>query len=447
MLVETSIDIKLREQVKQFIESRKEAKLAKLAKNTETKRKKLVSSDALQELEINVENERKTILAAFQYDRWLDDAAKRASRVNRVTHAPKYTHGDAKGNGVYLSRELKDISTDYLCCSHHIGDKHVDIMVDAAALDVASFLQIEVEEQSILDQVSNGDLSALTSFAKSDTQLKAWLTGFSQVFIPKELSSHKLSKQIYFPVSDSEYHLLSPLFATSLLHEMYERITHAKFSEEAKNLRALRRANQFSESALVEYRNLSIKTYGGSNKQNISKLNVTRGGISYLLSSQPPNWRSATSPPGKSKVSFWNKYNYRVRDIVKSLRLFLEKGERRSSTKLLRDTRAGFVEELVSEFLQYSGEIQSLTEQSGWSAESKLPLCEQYWLDPLRSDSEFQEQRQKMEWVEEISEQFSIWLNSQLNKSIRLSFGDAEYSEWKSAIEDALKRDLRLMAR
>ena len=30
---------------------------------------------------------------------WLDDAAKRAKQITLVTHAPKFTHGDARGIG------------------------------------------------------------------------------------------------------------------------------------------------------------------------------------------------------------------------------------------------------------------------------------------------------------------------------------------------------------
>ncbi|WP_279474606.1 type I-F CRISPR-associated protein Csy1 [Aeromonas veronii] len=29
---------------------------------------------------------------------WLDDAAKRAKQITLVTHAPKFTHGDARGD-------------------------------------------------------------------------------------------------------------------------------------------------------------------------------------------------------------------------------------------------------------------------------------------------------------------------------------------------------------
>ncbi|WP_042037601.1 type I-F CRISPR-associated protein Csy1, partial [Aeromonas popoffii] len=30
---------------------------------------------------------------------WLDDAARRAKQISLVTHAPKFTHGDARGIG------------------------------------------------------------------------------------------------------------------------------------------------------------------------------------------------------------------------------------------------------------------------------------------------------------------------------------------------------------
>ena len=50
----------------------------------------------------------------------------------------------------------------------------------------------------------------------------------------------------------------------------------------------------------------------------------------------------------------------------------------------------------------------------GWSKNSALKEAHQLWLDPYREDEEFQKKRNKKEWYYEIENDFSMWLNKQL---------------------------------
>ncbi|VFS89954.1 CRISPR type I-F/YPEST-associated protein Csy1 [Raoultella planticola] len=54
------------------------------------------------------------------------------------------------------------------------------------------------------------------AFTDDAAQLDEWISGFSSALNTGEPTSHKLAKQSYFPVKEG-YHLLSPLFATSLV--------------------------------------------------------------------------------------------------------------------------------------------------------------------------------------------------------------------------------------
>ena len=59
------------------------------------------------------------------------------------------------------------------------------------------------------------------------------------------------------------------------------------------------------------------------------------------------------------------------------------------------------VKDIVNIIFMQVSDIQKMKE--GWSADSKLKIEEQYWLDPYRKDSGFQMERQtsKLEWEEE----------------------------------------------
>ena len=52
---------------------------------------------------------------------------------------------------------------------------------------------------------------------------------------------------------------------------------------------------------------------------------------------------------------------------------------------------------------------------AGWSRDYNLNSAEQYWLDPYRAEledeEEFAQQREKADWLEDITRRFGQWLN------------------------------------
>ena len=255
------------------------------------------------------------------------------------------------------------------------------------------------------------------------------MQGFKAALADKELSSHKLAKQLYFPVDSTSYHLLSPLYSSALSHALYERITTARFSEEAKAARKAKRDEKYYIHSTIDYLDIAVQTFGGTKPQNVSLLNSKRGGKTYLLNCQPPTWQSQQKPPSHHRDAFWNEFDRRAWRTVKALKNFLIKVIARDSTKDMRNIRADYVDELIGILLQYATEIQQMKTLSGWSAESALPFAEQLWLDPLRNDAEFQQQRLTTDWQQEIAKRFASWLNHKL-KDDQLLMTDVEYREW-----------------
>ena len=99
------------------------------------------------------------------------------------------------------------------------------------------------------------------------------------------------------------------------------------------------------------------------------------------------------------------------------------------------------------EFLQFSGEIQSLN--PGWSTDKNcnLPDCEKQWLDPGRSDMDevFKAAMANGKWADELSSRFAKWLNQTLRKN-ELSVGDQEHMEWEDLLSKkltAFRRELK----
>jgi CRISPR-associated protein Csy1 len=368
---------------------------------------------------------------------WLDDAAKRAKKITLVTHAPKYTHGDAKGSGVLADPKLA--KADYLCTAS-LPEKTLDVICDAKQLGIANFLLLEGNGESLMDFIRRGDGSPLRPFARDEAQLAVWLSGFKLALESGAPSSHPLAKQVYFPVADG-YHLLGALFATSLTQALHQRIDSERFSEEAKAARAARRSKQTHSRPVVEFPQLAVQTFGGSKPLNISLLNSKRlkdkKGIAYLLNCQPPRWKEQEKPPADDPA-FWRHYGYLVRHKVRELKYYLLCVVSSDSTLAIRDRRAELVAELVAELHQIAARIQCQT--AGWSREKALGPAMAHWLDPHRDDADFIASRERNDWQQGIGEQFALWLNRQLQDT-QLQMKDGEHSVWRKIVS----RELRLL--
>jgi CRISPR-associated protein Csy1 len=441
---------RLSTEIAAYIQARASARLEKFDKDADKQRKELAGDDAaLAEFNSGLPLKRADEEARFNPSVWLTDAAERAKQISMVTHSLKFTHTDAKGSSVYVRRPSTPgpLESGYLS-TVALLEPRIDVVGNAAALDVASLLQIEDSGHTLISRLVQGDGSALTPFAENDAQLLEWVSGLNAVLADKELSSHKLAKQLYFPVAKDRYHLISPLYASSLSEALYKRVADSRYLDAAKATRKARKESRYSAAVTVDYPNIAVQTFGGTKPQNVSQLNSSRGGKSFLLSCQPPVWGKRVLPPANHKNSFWREYDRRAWRTAKALKDYLIQLLEKASTRPRRDKRAELVDELIGILLQYAAEVQSLKEHAGWSADSQLPLAQQLWLDPLRDDPEFQRLRDAQDWQQDVADQFANWLNHKL-KDDKLMLKDVEFQEWSRLVERKLallREDMEVLA-
>ena len=425
--------MELTDKIRQYINDRCTAKLEPLEKQL-AKAEKDKSADEFAEYRLEWQQRKQELLDKFKPDAWLTDAAKRAKQISLVTHALKYAHSDAKGTSLMMV--AGDKPQRYVSSSS-LSALKADVVGNAAALDVANLLLLEAEGVRLLDLVGQDDASALAAFGNREQQ-QGWVQGFKEALKVLEPASHTLAKQLYFPLegSGTDYHLLAPLAASSLNHALFQRVQHSRFSDDAKAARDARRKEKYWHQSTRDYPSLAIQTFGGTKPQNISLLNSQRGGRAYLLSAQPPVWKSQTKPP-KSATAFWAGYRWWVRAQVRELKNFLERVDQYNLNNLsIREKRAAMVAALVDEFYQYSARIQVMP--SGWSAESFGIRPEACWLDPNRNDDEFVYEREGKGWCKPLALSFGRTLVKALNqsgKNKKLEMADNERMYFKQQIQ------------
>lgn len=390
---------------------------------------------------------------------WISDAAKRVGQIQQVSHAQKFTHPSADGSNLF---SLGNPHADPLEIGSHVLDSSTgkaDVVGNAAALDVYKFLSLTVGGKTLLARAVADDpalLAALPGDNPADM-----LAAFASLPEAKGgVASHTLAKQLYWPMAAGEYHLLSPLFPSRLVHEVHGTLREHKFSEATKAAREAKVKEEVSSEGYYDYPNLLIQHFGGTKPQNISQLNSERGGENWLLPSYPPSWqRQAALQPAQvlRQPSIFTRHIFgwqrRVRDLVDELRDFLAKQAAQKSVLWMRERRGRLVAEVVDELLYFASRIQNNVQNDfppGWTrgtgvANERIELhpAQQYWLDPYRAadafgDSEFAANRAKADWQEQICMQFATWFNTSIETKGKTDMGDPEHLEWRRELQREL---------
>ena len=395
--------------------------------------------------------------AKYDYTTWLADAARRVGQIQAVTHVLKATHPDARGSSLY-------VRPDALPCHAEIGshilgnDFAEDVVGNAAALDVFKFLKLEVEGRKLLDWMQQADPDLLAALHTDPTTALEWSTTFSGlVRAENQAVSHEKAKQLYWlvgdsPADNSQYHLLQPLFSSSLAHAVHDDIQKARFGEVNKLARQARRNQEAHEDTYHDYRGLVARKLGGTKPQNISQLNSERGGVNYLLASlPPPRWQSRNEIRLQNVESVLDGLRGvpQVRALIRQLTGFLLTEP--PPTMETRMKREAIEQALGAQLPVFAERIQAQM-SPGWTrTDCELNMCEQLWLDPERTQLEPRqnpiEQQEDLtfnaayawgDWQDQVASRFANWVNAQLHAAGLTTVGESEAKYWaRQAIIDA----------
>ncbi|WP_419208191.1 type I-F CRISPR-associated protein Csy1 (plasmid) [Photobacterium leiognathi subsp. mandapamensis] len=422
--------------IKTFITERYQTKLEEKQKAYEKNKATAVTGEDIDHIESQFLAEKIKLQEQFELNAWIENAARRANQISMATHALKFTNSSAKGSNILahdLGQDVRYLDTEIL------KDKAIDAVGNAAALDVARFLQLTDENGlSLLAYLAQEDHRPLALLSNDEAELTHWIDGLKQALRDTTPSSHILGKQIYFPISDDKYHLLAPLYSSSLAQVLFDEIQHSRFSQEMKTIREAKRNNYFHPNPLVAYPNLAMTMAGGSKPQNVSQLNNKRSGKTYLFSAAPPHWQTQIKAPvGLDSILRHREINYHTKaPIARLTQLLLKLNVASTESNMhIRDYIANTVDEVIDQILLVVMPWQQLP--AGWSNASALPLAQRRWLDPNNT----QWDRFDDDWQQAISANVGLWLKDKINKRSQNQFtlGQIEAEQWQKQCLQALK--------
>jgi len=390
---------------------------------------------------------------------WLEVNAKKSGSIMKATHVLKFSHTSSDPEGIYLEGK----STDTILSTSSLKKTIIPDLAhsNGALISVSRFLHLEFKSDRIIDLILAKKYAFLKGFVKNESQLNSWKGGFSKLAQEtRKIQTADKAKQIYFPLDETKkyerledrpYHLIIPLFPSSLSENLYQYIDNLKYSENQKEIKEQKRPKEkdispkFHASPLVSVANSAIQNFGGEYPRNVSMLNANRQGKMFLFSTHPPSWEKQLNPPVFKESLFDNLSNHQINEDMKYLVEFLQRFKYLDLS--YKDPKRyahleRWVESIVDEVLYYANTIQKLP--ASWSGDEnmRLKIEHQHFLDPYRDDEVFQAKRSTTDWQAIVCDDFANWVNRKLVVKDKTFTPQAEHTRlWKKLFKEALRED------
>jgi len=391
---------------------------------------------------VDITNEYKEKLLIINQDHkpveWLNQWTLKAHDISFATHVAKLTHSSSKSSSVY--DKTTSVNSAYLT-TNTITEVTVDTATaNAASAPAGEILTLQVNGISLLDYVKNNDRTPFEKLTANHDEISDWMSNFKQAYDSDKKNSHFLSKQVYFPIDKDKYHLLMPLVSSSMAQVLF---LHFKefFDDENALIRDQKNKKKYSNKLAVSYPKRASLNVTGSNHSNASSLNGKRGGRLALLANMPPKW-TATQKQPKQQTNLLNRaLSFKLSEEIKALqRLLLVIKSKEMAMKKPEIHRAivKAVNAVANEFFDEVIMINLLSDDLGWTKNSRLPLSQQLLLEPNREDDEAIQEKFKKQWQEEVADDFAYWLNKQLAHK-KLNLTPIQQRLWKDIFNEQLR--------
>jgi CRISPR-associated protein Csy1 len=345
---------------------------------------------------------------------WVANAAQRAAQLSLVSHPAKFSHPDARTSPILFKGDYK--ADGFLRSGNALAA--VDVVGNAAALDVYTFLSLPLEDgKTVLEHFENQSPELKQLLSVDEDTFQHWRSGFLQIKSTSDVKrTNSNIKQVYFPVGD-DYHLLSILYPSGLITENRERIRNMKFSEVTKTAREARSKSHYHADGFADMSHLLVQHFGGTKPQNISKLNSNNGGEAWLLPCFPPELDLLRPHLPRKNFFYEVRLDEEQRAVFKAFRNLLIAGL--TVDALPREKFLVQRDQLVSQVFHWlvskAEVLQVQTE--GWTNKSncQLPEIQKIWLDAAHEEV----REGTTDWLDDIAEGMTRWFFYQHKRSLK----------------------------
>jgi CRISPR-associated protein Csy1 len=381
----------MRQVIEEFLSDRRDLRIKAKTKDFIKKENRNPDAIEIQEIINNAQNE-------FSFDNWIVSKSKNAYQIKISTHPSKFSHPDAKTSNIYFYGTQKN---DGFLRSGNINSGF-DVFGNAAQMDIFKFLDLCYADKTILDHIKNQSDEFKEVFNIENIGFEKIRDDFLLVIeISKSQYTSNKVKQIYFPIDKNEYHNLSILTNSFIASELNNKVREIKFSDQTKELKKLRKNNQFSLQKIEDLLNLFKISYGGSNAQNISSINAKNAGKFYLLPSLPPIIEKREIRLPKTDFFHQSLNKYRFKFHFEQLEKLIQD---KRNNKPIRDSITNIVGDITDDVIEIIYKIRDFSD--GWSEQENyknLPRNQKILLDNHYLDARASNQESIDDFIEDLA--------------------------------------------
>ncbi|WP_111891324.1 type I-F CRISPR-associated protein Csy1 [Acinetobacter sp. MB5] len=371
----------------------------------------------------------------FDLSEWLPDAAKRVTQLSMVSHPSKFSHPSARTSSVIV--RAKQANDGYLRSGN--VDYPLDVFGNAAAMDVYKFLSLQLTDQyTVLDGFEQDHQDLIQHIEQASLDFKTLKQAFLVIKHGENVNkTDHLIKQVYFPIKQAEYHLLSILTPSGLMTQLKQKIDALRFSEQTKQAKEKRKKNEHDAEGYADIYDLTVTAYGGTQPQNVSVLNSQNAGRAYLLSSCPPILEKRMIRLPKTDFFAQCLYRKNYQESFMQLHKFMQLDLNNIDIRTAIYNIIQFVTDQI--LLQALRTREYATE--GWSNQdyyANLPKVQRIWLDKIHQ----KEREADNDWCDELSKEIARWILRSYEKIISDAYtlGTSELLDVKQHVEKSLQQ-------
>ena len=376
---------------------------------------------------------------------WIQSNLQNLERCRAVSHIARYTNPDV---AISIHDNSQPVGQGYLTTADITAEDDLVVKGGAAYMAFASFLVGKFSEKATAEEQKE-DLAAKTAwqyFREDAPFIRKEIESLGIAYEPLrekvlEIQPQELPRQtdtrlrqVYFPTGEKDYHLLTVISPVSMMFSLTEKIeTALHLQRKCRD----KKSEHYGKSHCI-FPNITRAAFGGSQPQNLSCRNTSRG--VDVLPSQPPilSGRKIRLPKRNffSNSLYWRRFS----DTLSNLDTLLR--EQRHNHEA-RERRENIILDFVECVLYEANRLQNLP--AGWSQDTELSDEQAVWLDAA-----YGSQRQDdTDWIWPVCLDFARWLVNAYKKFCRyeklqeISLSDAEMHAFASTMEDVLKQEVR----
>lgn len=316
---------------------------------------------------------------------WLEERVANIDECILATHVGKFTHPDIPKINFLVPY---DVGIDGYVTTQR-SKRIIDIAVyDAKKIGSAKFLYTVLENgKTVLENILDKEESVVRDINSVGVSFDDVLTKVQALKVRSENakkldSTDKQFRQVYFPISTGDYHLLTVLPPSGQMFAIKQVLTEWKHKKkEVKDATSDRYGETYRDLFDITF----IK-FGGAQSQNFSLYNLNNKGWGYLLPALPPPNLSERPDIQLPKSDFFKDvlpYYHGEKSFEKLGKLV---GIRYNNASIRRGITY-HIEVIIDSLFTYIYAIRH--EEGGWSDQetyNKLPIHQKRWLDASHMD-------------------------------------------------------------